>query len=97
MVLEEKTLDLLALLTTHAGGDSPAMPIIPQPPTPTLAHAATTDVTEKKRKRGKTVEGFKEGKIPHPTQQLPTKKPRTTRTHQKKGAAPRTSKGIERE
>ena len=97
MVLEEKTPDLLALLTTHAEGDYPAMLIIPQPPTPTPAHAATTDVTEKKRKRGKTAEGSKEGKIPHPTQQLPTKKPRITRTHQKKGAIPRTSKGIERE
>jgi len=29
MVLEEKTPDLLALLTTHDGGDSPAVPIVP--------------------------------------------------------------------
>ena len=59
MVLEEKTLDLLALLTTHVGGNSPVVPIIPRPPTPAPAQAV-----KKKRKRGKATEGSKEGEIP---------------------------------
>ena len=53
MVLEEKTPDLLALLTAHAGGNSPVVPVVPQPPTPAPGHAATTKATEKKRKMGK--------------------------------------------
>lgn len=33
MVLQEKTLDLLALLTAYTRGDAPVVPIIPRPPT----------------------------------------------------------------
>jgi len=33
MVLDEKTPDLLALLTAHAGGNSLMVPVVPQPPT----------------------------------------------------------------
>ena len=35
MEFEEKTSDLLALLTTHAGGSSPIMAVVTWPPTPT--------------------------------------------------------------
>ena len=97
IVLEEKTSDLLALLTAHAGGDSPSVPIVPWPPTPAPTHAATADVTKKKRKRGKTAKGSEEGKIPHPTQQSPTKEAKITKAHQKKCATPRTDKGTEGE
>ena len=53
MVLEEKTLDLLALLTAHAGGDTLMVPIVPRPPTPAPPHTPTTNAHEKKRKGGK--------------------------------------------
>jgi len=59
MVLEEKTLDLLALLTTHVGGNSPVVPKNPRLPTLALAQAI-----KKKRKKGKATEGSKEGEIP---------------------------------
>ena len=52
---------------------------------------------KKKRKRGKTAKGSKEGEIPHLTQQLPTKEARTTKAHQKKCATSGTGKGIEEE
>lgn len=97
MVLEEKTLDLLALLTAHAGGDSPMVPIVPRPPTPALAQIATLEATKKKRKRGKATKGTEEGEISQPTQQPPTKEPRTTRAHQKKGTAFGTNKSTEGE
>ena len=96
MVLEEKTLDLLALLTAHVGGDFLVMLIVPRPPTLALAHAALANVIKKKRKRGKTIEGSEEGDIPL-TQQLPTKEASNTKAHQKKCAAPGTSKGTEGE
>ena len=97
MVLEEKTPDLLALLTTHAGDDSPVVPIVPRPPTPAPAHATTAKVIKKKRKRGKTVMGSEKGEIPHLGQQWPTKEPRTTRASQKKGGTTQASKGIEKD
>ena len=64
VVLEEKTSDLLALLTAHARGNSPVVPIVPRPPTPALAQVAIAEVVEKKRKRGKAIEGLEEGEIP---------------------------------
>lgn len=97
MVLEEKTFDLLALLTAHVGGDSPVVPIVPHPSTPALAQIATSEATKKKRKRGKATEGAEEGEISQPAQQPPTKEPRTTRAHQKKGTAFGTNKGTEGE
>ena len=97
MVLEEKTLDLLALLTAHVRGDSPVVLIVPRPPTLAIAHAAIANVIKKKRKKGKTTEGSEEGDIPHLTQQLPTKDASNTKAHQKKCAAPGTGKGTEGE
>ena len=41
MVLEEKTPDLLALLTAHAGGNAPAVPVVPRPPTLVSPHPFT--------------------------------------------------------
>ena len=73
------------------------VPIVPRPSTPTPAFATTAEATEKKRKRGKTIKGSKEGETPQPVQQSPTKKPRTTRAHQKKGAALEIGKGTEGE
>ena len=69
MVLEEKTPDLLALLTTYAGGNSPVVLVGLRPPTLAPAQVATA---EKKRKKGKETEGSKEGEIPQLVQQPPT-------------------------
>lgn len=44
MVLEEKTPDLLALLTTHVGGASPTVPMVPRPPTPASTSASSGDI-----------------------------------------------------
>ena len=66
MVLEEKTLDLLALLTTHSRGASLAVPMVPRPPTLTPTRASSSDVVlkrEKEAKGGKGPEGAEEGEI----------------------------------
>ena len=52
MVFEERTPDLLALLTAHAGGASLAISVVPRPLTPTLTRASSSDAAEKKRKKG---------------------------------------------
>ena len=87
MVLEEKTPDLLALLTTHTKGNASMVPIIPRPPTLAPSHTSTVDVLKKKRKRRKQTGSFEEVEIPQPTQQPPTKEPRITRVQQKKGTS----------
>ena len=100
MVLKEKTLDLLALLTTHAEGASPAVLVVPRPPTPTPTHVSSGDTAGKKRKRGqggKGPEGAEEGEITCPSQHAPAKDARTTRTQQKKSIPSGTSKGSEGE
>lgn len=66
MVLEEKTPDLLALLTTHAGGNTPTVPMVPRPPAPAPTRAPSSDAIEKKRKRGKGSKGAEEGEITRP-------------------------------
>ena len=63
MVLEEKTPDLLALLTVHTEGNSPMVLVIPRPPTPTPVQAATTEAIEKKRKKGKAAKAPKKEKF----------------------------------
>ena len=60
MVLEEKTLDLLKLLTTHAGDTSPTILVVPQPPTPALTHASSGDAIDKKGKRVQKGKGSKD-------------------------------------
>jgi len=57
MVLEEKTPNLLALLTTRARGASPAVPVVLQPPALAPIYASFGDATDKKRKR---VQGVKD-------------------------------------
>jgi len=52
MALKEKTPDLLALLTAHAGGASQAVPVVPRPPTSTPTVASSGDAVDKKRKKG---------------------------------------------
>ena len=82
MVLKDKTSDLLALLIAHAGAASPAVLVVPRPPTPALTRASSSDAVDKKRKKGqggKGSEGAKEEEITHPLQQPLAKDPQTTR------------------
>lgn len=60
MVLEEKTLDLLALLTTHNRGNALVVLIVRRPPTPAPSHTSTADAFEKKRRRGKQTKSSEE-------------------------------------
>ena len=76
MVLEKKTPNLLALLTTHAEGNSSMVPVVLRPLTPTLAQAATVEAVEKKRKRGKATEGSDEGEIHRLCNSPPPKSPK---------------------
>ena len=64
MVLEERTPNLLALLSTHAKGDALVIPIVPRPPTLAPSHVPTANALEKKRKKGKQIEDSEEGEIP---------------------------------
>ena len=76
MVLEEKTPDLLALLTTHPGGAFPTILVMPRPPTPTPTIASSGDVADKKRKKGQGGKGYEdveEGEVTRPSQQPPAK------------------------
>lgn len=82
MVLEEKTPDLLALLTAHARGTSFEVLVVARPPTLASTRASSGDVTDKKQKRDQKGKGFKraeEGEISHSSQQPPTKEPQTIR------------------
>ena len=82
MVFEERTPDLLALLTAHVGGASLAISVVPRPLTPTLTCASSGDAAEKKRKKGqggKGPEGTEEGEITHSSQQPSAKGARTTK------------------
>lgn len=98
MVLEEKTLDLLALFTAHAGHNTPTVPVVPRPPTPAPTRAPSGDASEKKRKRGKGSGGTEEGEITCPVQQPPAKESRVTRAQQKKkSTSSGSSKGTEGE
>ena len=76
MKFEEKTPNLLALLTTYTGSVSPAISVVPRPPTLALVCASFDDATEKKRKKGqggKGPKGVEEGEITHSSQQPPFK------------------------
>ena len=76
MKFEEKTPNLLALLTTYTGSVSPAISVVPRPPTLALVCASFGDATEKKRKKGqggKGLKGAEEGEITHSSQQPPFK------------------------
>ncbi|KAK9994998.1 hypothetical protein SO802_024701 [Lithocarpus litseifolius] len=79
MVQEVKTPDLLALLTTHVGGNAPTILVVPRPPTPTPIHASSDDAPEKKRKRGNASESAEDREITRPMQQPPTKESRVTK------------------
>ena len=52
MDFEEKTSDLLALLTAHIRGFSLVIAVMPRPPTPTTARTSLAEATNKKRKHG---------------------------------------------
>lgn len=95
MGFEEKTPDLLALLTVHAGGSSPIVMVVPQPPTPALMRASSVDATNKKRKRaqdGKGTEGPEEGEVTQSSHQPLTKEAQTKKGQQKKNTPSRTSR-----
>ena len=68
MGFEEKTLDLFALLMAHIGGSSPAVTVVPQPPTLATIYASFVGVANKQRKRaqgGKGTKGAKEREVTH--------------------------------
>lgn len=95
MGFEEKTLDLLALLTAHVGGSSPAVPVVTRPHTPTPTHTSSVEAIDKKRKRvhgGKGPKGNEEGEITQSSHQPLAKEARIGRGQQKK-----TSVGIARD
>ena len=97
MKFEEKTPNHLALLTAYTGGVSPAISVVPRPPTLALVCASFDDATEKKRKEGqggKGPKGAEEGEITHSSQQPPFKEAWTTRAQQKKSASSGTSKDF---
>ena len=93
MGFEEKTPDLLALLTAHAEGSSPAVAMTPHPPTLVAMHASHADATNKKRKWGqgsKGSEDTEEGEVSKP----PTKEARAGKRQPKKPAHIRIFKEV---
>ena len=93
MGFEEKTPDLLALLTAHAEGSSPAVAMTPHPPTLVAMHASHAGATNKKRKWGqgsKGSEDAEEGEVSKP----PTKEARAGKGQPKKPAHIRISKEV---
>ena len=92
MGFEEKTPDLLALLTAHAGSSSPVVAMTPRPPTPVTTRTLA-DVANKKRKWGQGGKGSKnteEGEIIKP----PAKKVRAGKGQPKKPAHTGTFKEV---
>ena len=90
MGFEEKTLDLLALLTAHTGGSSPTVVVVTWPPTLAATHTSTTDARDKKRKMaqgGKGAEGTKEREITHSSYQPPDKEAWTRKGQSKKSTS----------
>ena len=75
----------MALLEAYIGSASPAVPVVlvpPRPPTPAPRRASSSNVTDKKRKRGqggKSPEDAEEGKVTHSSQQPSTKKAQTAK------------------
>lgn len=58
-MLKEKTPDLLALLTTNSVGASPAVSVVPRPPTTAPIHASFSDAADKKKIWAKEAKGLK--------------------------------------
>ena len=97
MGFEEKTLNLLALLTAHAGGSSLTVAVVTRPPTLAATHTSTTNTEDKKRKKaqgGKGAEGTEEGEITHTSHQPPTKEARTRKGQSKKSTSTGTPKEV---
>jgi len=100
MGFEEKTPNLLALFTTHAGGSSPAVAMVTWPPTPAATYTSLVDVGDKKRKRaqeGKSNEGNEEGEITQSSHQPLTKEAQTGKGQSKKSTSTGTSKEARKE
>ena len=51
MGFDEKTPNLLALLTTHARGSTLVVAVVPQPPTPATTHTSSANAGDKKKKK----------------------------------------------
>lgn len=62
MIIEEKTPDLLALLTAHDGGNAPTVPVVPQPPTPASKCAPFGVPLRRKERGGRDPRVLKRGK-----------------------------------
>ena len=62
MSFEEKTPDLLTLLTAYAGGTSLAVAVTPCPLTPTATSTSSTDAANKKGKWGQGSKGSEDAK-----------------------------------
>ena len=80
MGFEEKTPDLLALLTAHARGSFLPMPVVTWSSTPAPTRTSFVEAVDKKRKRaqgGKDIEGVEEGKVTQSSHQPPAKEART--------------------
>lgn len=76
---EEKTPDLLTLLTAYAGGSSPAVVVPPQLTTPAMTRTSPAKAANKKRKRGQ------EGKGPEETEEGEMAEPPTKEAWAGKG------------
>ena len=82
-MLKKKTPDLLTLLMTHAGDNSPPMPVIPRPPMLAPPLPSPFEAAKKKRKREALEEGeLREGRN---TTNLPTRTLQRAQTY--KGSA----------
>ena len=87
MGFEEKTPDLLALLTAHNGGGSPTVLVMTRPPTLALTCTSFVEAVDKKRKMAQGVkgpEGIEEGEVTWSSHQLLAKEAQTRRGQQKK-------------
>lgn len=97
MGFEEKTPNLLALLTAHVGGFSPTVAVVPRPPILAPMRASSDDAADKKWKRaqgGKGIKGAEEGEFTQSSHPPLAKKARTGKGQQNKTTSSRTSKEL---
>ena len=95
MGFEEKTPDLLALLTAHAGGSFPTVVVVTQPPTPAPTRTFSMKAANKKWKKAqgdKGTEGAKEGEVTQSSHQPSAKEVWIEIGQQKKTSSIRTAK-----
>lgn len=93
MGFKEKTLDLLTLLTAHAGGSSLAIAVPPHPQTPVATRMQPLDAANKKRKRSQGSKGSEEAEKGEVTKPL-AKEAWIRKGQPKKSTHTRTSKEV---